>query len=309
MKLGQMDLSKVPLAAGAESANTTNDLAQRIFEAWLGQLQAGSAAPEKSQTQSLKEMLELMKLMRELQGHGEAPSAKDSGFSDMAKVFQTMMEQQFTILKELTLNKDQGTPKESEIEQQIKQIGLQMLLQRPPDPATQMKEHLDDLVALQQMMEKVAPKNHAPTLEEQLRLKQIEAEIDNGRKRLELEIEKLKLEQQARLQETDNSRVLYDGAFSALNNFIQSRRAQAGLSPQPEAMAPQSRTAAAVSPPTATFHRLKCPHCGTDTLITGASAAFCPACGNALPEDADLPGSSDTLPDREEDTYDSDTDS
>ena len=110
MKLGAMDLNKVPLAmTGVQDTGANDQMAQlgmRMFERFADYV-TRDEGPGKGggngNGMTMRDMLEFWKLM---QGHSESPRARDNGFSDMAKVMAEMMKENFAILREVTTKRD-----------------------------------------------------------------------------------------------------------------------------------------------------------------------------------------------------------
>ena len=290
MKLGTMDLNKVPLAmTGVQDTGANDQMAQlgmRMFERFADYATRDEGASKGSGNGNgltMRDMLEFWKLMQEMQGDRENPRARDNGFSDMAKVMQTMMEQNFAILREVTAKRSEERTEEDPFVTEIKKYGFQALMSKGPDPEAQLKDHLAQLVELQSVLQKVTPQHPAgPSIQEQLALKKFDAELEKMKTDTQIQLRKLSMDEKLALNESESQADLYKGAFGALGDFLKTRKEQAGLGDE----VPTGRTAAPADAPKMTFNRFQCEACGADTIINaGTTVAFCPACGaGTVPE-------------------------
>ncbi len=292
MKLGTMDLNKVPLAMSGVQDGGNDQMAQlgmRMFERFADYAtreEGPSKGGGNGNGMTMRDMLEFWKLMQEMQGDKENPRARDNGFSDMAKVMQTMMEQNFAILREVTAKRTEDKPEEDPFVTEIKKYGFQALMSKGPDPEMQLKDHLAQLVELQSVLQKVAPQHPTgPSIQEQLALKKFDAELEKMKTDTQIQLRKLSMDEKLALNESESQADLYKGAFGALGDFFKERREQSGSEDMPS-----GRTAAPAEEPQMTFNRFQCESCGADTIInSGATVSFCPSCGAGTAFDTPKP--------------------
>lgn len=288
MKLGAMDLNKVPLAMTGVQDAGPNDRFAQLGERLLERLVEQSAPPGKSGGgMGIREMLEVMKLFKDLQGDTESPRAKDNGFSDMAKVMAEMMKENFAILREVTTKHQTEKPEEDPFVAEIKKYGFQALMSKGPDPSTAMQEHLKELVELKGALQSISPSTPSgPSIQEQIMLKKIDAEIEKMRVDTNIRLEELKINRDRELREVEDNKSLYQGAFGAIGDFLKSRRDQADAA----GTIPSGRTASPVEAPKMTFNRFQCETCQADMIINqDTPVRFCPVCGADSTEPPDSP--------------------
>lgn len=285
MKLGSMDLSGVPLGGQGQSAVVDTGAAQlgnKVLDAFIQRLAQEDELFEGKKGRggggsSLRETLELFKLMQELQGGGDRPTAKDAGFSDLAGVFSKMMGEQMAMMKEMYSHntKSSDTPKEkSEADQFFQQLAMQVVQgSLNQNPRSKIKEDLEDLVGLQQTFGgMLQSQNREPSLQEKLAMK-----------KLDLEIARIHADTEQKKNDTASQNDLYAGALQSLNEFLKDRREQRHGD---EGM-PLNRTAGSVDAPArqTPAHRIHCRSCAQDVVIMGPPDAqgihYCPICGHA----------------------------
>ena len=278
MKLGEMNLNNVPLGQqGAAPIDTgVTQLGNKVLDAFIARLAHEDdlfARNGKGGGSSMRDTLEMIKLVQDLQGTGERQTAKDAGFSDMAGVFSKLMENQMGMMKEMyhqNAKKEDHPPEKSEADKFFQQLAMQMVQgSLSSNPRDKIKDDLQDLVSLQKMMgTMVGSQNREPSSQERLMMR-----------KLDLEIEKIKAETAQRQAETSSQNDLYATGIQTMGDFFRERRTQ-----RDEDL---GRTADPVThPPTPPAYRLHCRSCGHDVLITGPQDVhFCPVCGRSEHDD------------------------
>lgn len=279
MKVGNMNLDNLPFgggeAKGGESAMA--QIGTKLVDALLqsGEMFRGSQS-NSGGGMTMKEMLEMVKLLRELEGGGERQTAKDTGLGEMLKLLADSQRENTRLMLE-TMKRPE--PKESDSDQFMKQLAFNIIEgNMKSNPHESMKNQLSQLGELQQMFQQLSPRQQND-FEKQLALMDKKNSWDL--KRLELELKKSTAEKEYELKKQDmdgnEDRLLQ--ALGIGREFFASRRQQ---DPSP----PMNRTAGAAEAPTATpqqvaLQRVRCDNCQAESLMpAGQQYKFCPNCGD-----------------------------
>lgn len=279
MKVGNMNLDNLPFG-GETKGGDNSAMAQigtKLVDALLqsGEMFRGSNQSGNGGGMTMKDMLEMMKLLRELEG-GERQTAKDTGLGEMLKLLADSQRENTRLMLE-TLKRPE--PKESDGDQFLKQLALQVIEgNMKSNPHESMKHQLSQLAELQQMFQHLSPQQQND-FEKQLALMDKKNSWDL--RRLELELKKTTAEKEYELkkQDMDSNEDRLLQALGIGREFFSSRRRES--SPEP-----MNRTAGPAQAPTAppqqvALQRVRCDNCQEESLVPqGRQYKFCPNCGD-----------------------------
>lgn len=283
MKVGSMNLDNLPLGGGGSSPPSNDALAHignKLVEALTDNVEwfrtGGQPGGHGSNSAgSLKEMLEMMKFLRELQGDSHPQNARDVGLAEMLKVLVETQRENTKLMLE-TMRKD--PPSESEADKFMKELAFNMIqgnLQNDPHEA--FKRDVNRLAELKEVLSGLNPPQQGLSVSDQLKLLDIQGQREF--KKLELDLQRHQAERELSIKEkeleVDDHRI--SDALSVAGDFFSRRRGD-------EQQTPRTRTAesaAAPASPVIGLQRVKCDACSQETLMrNGEQFQFCPHCGD-----------------------------